>query len=754
MTATLLCAALVVVGSLTVGQAVLRLCGASSFSWLSAPVGLSALMVLGSIAVHVPGRANTTALLLGLVIVASVVLQVREPAQRPPLLGLAAALPVLGLALVPFVAAGHGGILGVSFNNDTAAHLLLAETYGDAAVQRFSELKPVGYPLGPHALMTTVAHVFGVRTDHALTGLTLAVPLLLGWTALGALQHPRRWAAPFVCLVAGMPYLVAAYYGQGAFKELVQALFVLGAAVALAVPPALRARARWVPFAMVLAGTVSVYSTVGMAWPLAFAAVWLAFEALAVLRAGGGLRALLTAARDGLGAVLIGVGVLVAVLLPQLDRILDFVGSDAATIEDSDLGNLVGPLPFGQALGIWDNPDFRFSALNDKAMRLWAAFVGVLLLVALVRAVGRRRLMVPACAATAAAIWAVSDASQSPYVAGKALIIASPLLLLMAAQALAEGDGAIDRRLGRLRLIAPIAAIVLAVGVTDASTSALRFAKVGGTSHADQLRALRSTLDARPTLFLGNDDFLRWELAGVPVEAPFIGFQVLPIRSGKPADALGPFDVDSLEASTLNRFTWVIAPRDATASSVPRQLRPIRRTRDFVLYRRTGTIAEREILPTEGGNGAAPLDCSTPEGLRLSRRTGIAGVRAPAVGVEAPPVPPGGQITVTLQLTAGLWDLVAPYSGPRPLEVRSPGGFARRLEPNLDRGATRFPIGRLRVRRAGPVGVTFTAMDTPLTAASDVTTVGAVIAVPVAPETRLPLPEACGKLVDWYSFRE
>jgi hypothetical protein len=340
---------------------------------------------------------------------------------------------------------------------------------------------------------------------------------------------------------------------------------------------------------------------------------------------------------------------------------------------------------------------------------------------------------------------------QSPYVAAKGLVILSPLLLLVAARALAERDAPGRAMPSWWWLAAPLLAAVLVVRVGDSSWSALRVSKVGPPYHLRELRALQPALRHEPTLFLGNDDFVKWELGETPVAAPVIGFQVLPIRAQKRWSYGLDYDLDSLDSETLNQYDWVIAPRDAAASAPPPQLHLTRHTRDFVLYRRTGTIPPQNVL-REGAGAAARLDCRTTGGQAIVRGGGIATIRGAEVMAAAPPLSPGGSATVGLLLTRGAWDLVSPYYGPRPLDVVALG-LRTTLPPNLDRPGPRWPIGRIVVARSGLVTVHLRASATDFTPDSEVDTPGAVIAVPVGTERTVPIAAACGKLVDHYRPR-
>ena len=125
MIATLLSALATCVISLSLGQAALRLAGAREWSWLAPPVGISVAMLIAVPAIHVPGGCTTVAVLLGCLTIVALVWCAPVAAQRPPIWELLAALPVVGLVLVPFLVAGQAGILGVGLNNDMAPHMLI-----------------------------------------------------------------------------------------------------------------------------------------------------------------------------------------------------------------------------------------------------------------------------------------------------------------------------------------------------------------------------------------------------------------------------------------------------------------------------------------------------------------------------------------------------------------------------------------------------------------------------------------------------
>jgi hypothetical protein len=356
--------------------------------------------------------------------------------------------------------------------------------------------------------------------------------------------------------------------------------------------------------------------------------------------------------------------------------------------------------------------------------------------------------VLPGAALACFAIWVFSERTQSPYVTAKALVLLSPLLLLIAVRPLVERDRGARTPRWLARVVAPALAAVVVVGVVASSWDALRVSPVGGRAHLTELRQLRPLVGRDQTLFLGNDDFVRWELGGVPATAVIFGGLVQPTRPQKPWAYARPLDLDSMDSAFLNRFRWVITTRDAAGSAPPAQLRLVRETRDFSLYERTGTLPRRDVL-AEGEGPAARLDCRSPDGYAISRAPGVAGVRLGPVGVLAAPLLPGARGVVRLDLTPGAWDLVTPYTSTVPLDVEGPGLDAT-LPPNYDRPGPRWPIGRITVARAGTVTLRLRAHDPWLAPDRPAAFPAAIIAVPAFGERVVPLRRACGRLVDWY----
>ncbi|MGN6586514.1 MAG: hypothetical protein ACTHKT_03450 [Solirubrobacterales bacterium] len=749
MPAIILSAAATCFASLFLGQAALRLAGAREWSWLAPAVGISIAMMVATPTNHLPGRATTMFVLLALLSIAAAVWCLSSPAHRPGLRDLLAATPVAFLALLPFLAAGHAGTLGVSLNDDMAVHLVFVESYISAHAAAAVPL-PKDYPLGPHAMAAVLTDGFGMRPEYAFAGWTMAAAVISAWTVLAAARRAPWFAKAIAATVVGFPFLLAAYYGQGAFKEVMQAGLVLAALLALSGFGPRLGRGRWVPLALIVGGIISVYEVTGLPWPVVFIALWLAgLLALAIWREGFGpaWRKAREAARAELPAIGIGLAVLVVFLLPQVSRMVAFLGRGGTGIPVSDPGNLLGRLPGWEALGVWNNQDFRMPAEPAFSGGLWAVFVLALVVIGTVWAFRRGRWLLPAAAAASVLIWAYSNHTQSPYVSAKGLVILSPLLLLLAMLPL------IDRKAGerfpRSWLVVPLLGLVLFFKVGLSDERALRWSPVGPTDHAEELEEFRPILNGAQVLYVGPAEFARFELAGSPVNNVALGGSpYVLIRSRKEWKDGRAIDFDSLTAPTLNEFAWFVTTRDAAGSAPPAGLRPVKMTHSFVLWERVAEIHERSIL-REGEWPGAVFRCDTKEGREILAAGGVAAVRPLPRVAPVAKVPPGGSTSVQITLHRGAWELEMPYVSPQAIEVSSPV-LTTTLPAYVDRPGQRWRLGRVVLDRSRQLMFTFKVEDNPFTSPIRPAELNNLIAVPVAPEKVIPVKRACGRYVDWY----
>ena len=234
MLSALLAGALIAAASLLLGAAVMVLAGRPRHSPVGPAAGLSVLLVVCGIAIKLPGHGTAAAVAAGLALIAAAVVLQRG---REPLgsVSAGAVVAVLGTALViaiPFATSGRVGILGQGLiNDDMASHLLFTE-WADTHEGPTPDLIQDGYPLGPHAIVSATSKVVpGADLIETFAGLTGAIAVLAALTAYGALAGVReRFRGP-AAVLAALPYLGAAYLAQGAFKEPMLGLALVGFAL-------------------------------------------------------------------------------------------------------------------------------------------------------------------------------------------------------------------------------------------------------------------------------------------------------------------------------------------------------------------------------------------------------------------------------------------------------------------------------------------------------------------------------------------
>jgi hypothetical protein len=755
--AILICAA-----AMIIGRAICFLCGHAGSTWIAPAVGFAALMIICEVAIMLPGRGWTAVAAVVILSAASVWVATRRRATWPPMTdALPVAFGLLVFASVPFIANARVGVLGISFLNDTHWHLILAEGLRRPSIKPLDGYGP-GYPLGPHAVAATFAQGLGSDVDKTLTGVLVAAPVLTGLAALGMLtdvSRTRRW---LVAVLAGIPYLAAASYAESAFKEPILSLLMLGLVLCLQAGRRerfVRPMAAVFPSGILLAAVLYDYSYPGLVWPVAIIACWLALE-LVFGGAWGRLRAIVNGTRAAVPALIAGTAAFVLPVVPDIGRIHTFWVSNSGTaagtvggITTSALANLAGPLHALEGLNVWLIGDFRFVPTNTLRAGALCGMALIVLALAVVSALRRRDLVWPAAMLAFALIYFYTQHRQSPYVAAKALAIPAPLLVLGSGGALMRRlEGANWRSLATLMIaVGGIFYLFVAFG---SSYLVLRDAQVGPNDHVRELRSLRPLLHDRPTLVLFYDDYVQWELLGVPVSSPLLGSPIpAPIQPAKPWAYGQPLDFDSVDAATLDRFDYVITTRTTAQSEPPPNFHLVGTSRSYAVWKRAGPTAPRSVLP-ESGHPGAILDCEAQVGRRLSQRRGRARVRVAPVYFNVAPLLPGGSEQVSLHLPTGQWDLSLPFLSAQAITIRG-GGLDDRLPPNIDRSGSIWPVGRIRSTGA-PVVLTITVADpAPISSGSPPTQYFSpepLIAVRRAPAQTVPLRSACGRYVDYYQL--
>lgn len=766
MLATYAAVAVLLLASALLGDAVFAIAGAGRRALAAPAVGFATLVVVCSIAIRLPGRATTAAVVVVVLAIASAVWLVKRGNVAFPWRALAIVIPPIAFCSLPFIANGRVGILGVSFDNDMAVHLVWAAGLRSPSIAALYPI-PGFYPLGPHSVVATLSTLLGIGLGSGFTALLIAVVPLTALAAAAAVPRASLWRQVLIGLVASLAYMAAAYYGEGSFKETMTALFLLTFVVILramaatssegwGLPRLLRAG---IPPVLLVLAAVNTFSWLAFVWFAVFLGLW----ALLVLVTSPTI--LLDRARIvrwlRTGIVVCGSLVLFFVIvdLPLLSRLIDYINvtgfslKSGVAISTTDLGNLAGPISLYAGLGIWLQRDFRFPPTNSFHAGELAAVALAAVIFGAVWALRRRDHAILAGVGACLLISWYSNRTQSPYVTAKALVIEAPLVLLLCMVALigerekgSTGSGAAAR-------------VVLGLGFAAlalySSSLTVRAAQVGTPAQAAEFAQFRPIIGSVPTLFLSDDDFIGSELPGVRLGYLDLSETPAPIAvtaSAKPAVYGQSSDFDSVTSAELNKFTYVITTSSLYASEAPANFRLVRALPLYELWKRDGTTAPRMNIDPAGAPGAI-LDCRTRVGKRLSRTPGVAAVMStPVVVSPSVALAAGHAITIALPLPKGRWSISLDYMSSENLDL-SLRGLSTQLPAYLGRPGPYFNIANIAGRGVKrPVLVSlYEQHPSRFTSPQDIASISSFAAVRL-PDTRtmLPLSRSCGRYIDWY----
>jgi hypothetical protein len=794
MIGTYASAALICAVSLLVGRAVLSLAGRREWSWLEPAVGFGAVLAVSGLLARAPGHGTSATLGVVLLALAAAAVVWRLDYRAPGAwrAGLPVALVILVVLSIPFAVSGRWGLLGVGFNNDLGLHLAWAEWLRSG----FGPAAEPGYPLGPHGLAVATAAVPGIGLGQAFIGEIIAIGVMTGLTALGALRRLSPGRRTIAAAMVALPYLAASYYAQAAFKETAAALLLLAFAIHLsalsrdqttapAAPgsrtdrspsPDAQHRARRdvsgeglrsvLPPLALVAGIFFSYSFAGVAWPVAIAGLWsLTLPPVrAALRPRSLLRFLLRPLTLLALAVLVGLALLVTI------GPFGF----ASSFNKVAGSNTYGPVSPLEALGIWPTSNYRLDAEGGVRLPGLAGTISVLALLAGVAWwVRRREATIPIALGAAALLYLASLPTSGDYSQAKALMILSPLAMLVIIRPLLEEFP----WSGRLRLAWAVLAVTFVGGAVYSSFLALRDAPVGPPGHGAELRAFLPILHGQPVLYGGQDRFAAYELMGADTHVPLVEFpdDAVSPNAEKPfdtGDAYSPIDFDSFSKGTLDRFPYVITGRAAWNSQAPPNFKRVASTPSYVLWERTAPTPEDRHVLLEGTEAGAYAGCDAPEIRILLANPGRAGLFPDAVighkdeWSEGSVLETGAETSQSLRLPPGPWNLSLQYFSPFDLTLSAPG-FSEELGAALDgqrpntislgNNGQFWPAGRYE-SEGGEVRFTIeteepTALQG-LVGYDGKAYVGELVAVPAEPHRTVPLGRACDEWIDWYETAE
>jgi hypothetical protein len=760
---TYVSAGIILLASLLVGRAILLALGRKRASFLEGAVGLATLILVCTVAIRLPGDQATSIACCAILVVASIVfLLMRSGSMTGP--GVGIAIPVglicLLLASFPFIASGHIGIPGVGINNDMAMHLVDVDYLVDQS-RPTPQSVINGYPLGPHSLVATVVSVLGTQPLWGWLGLLVAVPVLTGITALGALGELPGWRRTLGAVLVAFAFLTASVLGIAGFKELIAGLFLVAFALGLREierEPEGRI-AVVIGLALITAAMIPVYSLPGVAWLVVTAGLWVVAELLQI-RAEKGPAGVRAVVRGSMRVVIPAAILLVLAGIAQLPKIIDFIqsgsiGNVAGT--DSKLRYVVSPL---ETLGIWPSGDWLLGTHDVTHFWIFGAIGLAGLVIGLIWWIARIDYAVPAAVISGIVIWLGTKYIESGglYILAKAVVVPASVVMLLAVAALLAPGGGWPKR---------IFAVVFIALAGYSCFLALRDVVVAPHDRLQELSAFQDEVSGQRVLALTSDRFTDYGLRSAEVSSPAFNAEIKVDTSNAKAQRL-PIDFDSVPDEVLNDFPYAVTTSGVYQSQKPPGWTLADSTDSYNLWRRTGSTPNIAILAEEARPGRI-FRCNRGKFRQIRDGGGEAQVWQPRPvigkrlywkgdGGHDNQAEPGQSVSQTITLPAGTWSISLQYVSPvTGVTVSAPGldehlaaGVDAAIPYRPDQGPY-WPAGEL-TTDGGPVTFTVRADDVnafqKLIGVDAPAVIGNLTAVNASGFKTLPTSQACGLYVD------
>jgi hypothetical protein len=606
--------ALLLVVALGLGLLVDRAAGRSLPGALLLPVGVALTVALARLIVATSATARLALPVIVVLAIAGLVLGLaRLRALRPSVWIAAPALGVFLIAGAPMFLSGHPTFAGYTSLPDTSHQLTLAWLFAhhgpdwQALPMGSPRLSMLGYV--ETAYPAAGQAVLGVTGPLGLVDLAwlyqplLAVMVAMMALAIGALIATavrEPWLRALIAFLAAQPALVISFVLQGSIKE-IAAVSLLMTAVAVTAVAAREERSTRALLPVAVAGAAA-FGALGPA-----AGPYLAVLAVAILvlwvprlrrgRPAPGPEIAWLGAGAALGVVL------AAPVLADLSAVL--TATSGTLTQETDLGNLAGPLNPVQAFGVWLNGDFRYSPASTPSLNFAIAGAAVAAcFLGLLWALRSRAGSVLLAALVFVPVSVYLVRRGSPYADAKVFALVSPALLLLA------GFGIVSLRRAGLRIESFALAAVLAGGVLTSNALAYHDVSLAPYDRYEELLDFNDRLAGRgPVVFNEYDEFAKYFLRDVPVnsqpEFPH-GYRHRPYTPNALMDPKRkpsmktPLDPDDLRLEYQESVPFIILRRSPALSRPPANFRRVLVGRYYELWQRERTpqvLAHRVLGP-------------------------------------------------------------------------------------------------------------------------------------------------------------
>ncbi len=728
---------LLLVLSLGCGLLVQVVAGGHLPGTLIVPVGLAGLVVVSLFAT----MTGTTASLAAPAVVASAVvgllLAIGGPRPRIGWLALGAAVGVFAVYAAPVVLSGEATFPGYIKLDDDATFLANLDRVmehgrsldGLEPSSYLATLQPHlarGYPLGAVMPVGVGRELVGgdsLWLYHSALAFTAAM-LALALYQLATNIVPQRWLRALAAFVGAQSALLYGYALWGGLKEVAGA-----AAIALTsalVWPAIRERPRpraFFPLAVSSAWLLGVLSS--------GAAIWL----LPALGAAVIMTLLARPRGEGVRAVTCFVAFVVVLSLPTLVAAPSFLAN--RIFEFDYLGNLLRGLEVAQLAGIWPTGDFRFTPAREGVTYALIGLTAAAAAAGFAWALHRRAWSLPLYSAGAVASCVVFFPFVTPWIEGKALAMAAPVVPLAALAACAPLFAS-----GR-RVEGVVLAALVTGGVLWSNVLAYHDVWLAPRGQLAELETIGKRFAGQgPALMTEFQPYgVRHLLRKLDAEgASELRIRQIPLRNGQLLPKGGYANIDEFDPAAVGVYRTLVLRRSPLESRPPSDYQLVSSGRWYDVWQRPEPAPANVLEHLPLGDGVQPA--AVPDCAEVERLAGLAGqggriaavIRRPGVVSELGT----DRVTVTVPAAGryGVWvggsirgKLQLVVDGTRLPAVRHhldhPGQYTELGEVDLAAGThvvtLRYSRGGLRPGTGGPefpIGplvLSLTSADLPVT---------------------------------------